>query len=93
MADFSQRDGTLYVIAIPEISAAKIGFTSGPVDKRVRDLQTGCPHGLQLLAAIPASKADEREVHILLREYRVRGEWYGLDCPFVRLLCAAASHD
>jgi hypothetical protein len=88
---YSSRPGRLYVIGSPGLAAVKIGFTSGSVAKRLRDLQTGNPHRLELLADIPAVKGDEREMHIMLREYWVQGEWYEASSVFVRMLLAAAN--
>jgi hypothetical protein len=67
MIYFSQAEGTDLV---------KIGFTAGEPLKRLRELQTGCPHRLVLLAAVEGGEQDEGNWHKEFATDRVNGEWF-----------------
>jgi hypothetical protein len=55
----------------------KIGFTNGPVRKRLGNLQTGWPEKFELIDTIPgADRNDELELHQEYAEYREHGEWF-----------------
>lgn len=56
----------------------KIGWTGGEPEKRIKALQTGSPHALHLVAALPGTMKDEAAIHAGLEEYRVGGEWFAL---------------
>jgi hypothetical protein len=56
----------------------KIGFTSGDVVSRVRYMQIGNPHKLNLIAAISGGTDVERRLHDRFSHHRVRGEWFVL---------------
>jgi hypothetical protein len=57
----------------------KIGFTDGPVEKRLAQLQTGCPNKLILLSDNNrGGEEQERELHEELKADRVTGEWFRL---------------
>lgn len=87
----SRRCGTVYILRAEGVDAVKIGFTSVQLDRRIRDLQTGCPHILTLIAAQAGTKADEVTIHDALRDYRLRGEWFDLNGLPVRLLVEGAT--
>lgn len=57
----------------------KVGFTNN-VERRLRDLQTGNPDPIVLIAKIRSSseayRALERDLHTRLKNHRVRGEWF-----------------
>lgn len=53
----------------------KIGITSD-LNNRMKDLQRGCPLELELFATAPGDFFTEQYIHLILREYQVRGEWY-----------------
>jgi hypothetical protein len=68
--------GTLvYVIDAPQVEATKIGFTRG-LQRRFYQLQGGCPVELFLRFAYPAHEQHEWEVHQVLYDAKVRGEWF-----------------
>lgn len=56
----------------------KIGFTAGDPAKRLKELQTGCPQRLELLAAIDGTEADEERWHKDFERDRAHGEWFKL---------------
>lgn len=68
--------GWVYFIRADE--RVKIGYAKN-YKSRIRELQTGCPHKLVLLAAVEAKPAVERELHQKFAAQRVQGEWFHLD--------------
>lgn len=46
------------------------------VDARLRELQTGNPQKLTLLATMRGGRAAERTLHARFRTSRIRGEWF-----------------
>jgi hypothetical protein len=71
----------LYVIAGPDRSPVKLGFSAQP-EKRVRQLQTGSSIVLSLyhIEKVDASrvKIAEKALHRLLGYKRLSGEWFDL---------------
>lgn len=66
----------IYFIQDTSVLNIKIGFTAGDAEKRLRELQTGSPCGLVVLATIPGEKALERTLHERFASARVHGEWF-----------------
>ena len=64
----------------------KIGFTSVTVKQRMRQLQTGCPEPLELLAGIPGEFADERNLKARFADYRIHGEFFRYEGDVARWL-------
>lgn len=54
----------------------KIGYTGRRVKKRLSEGQTFVSQELVLLAETYGTREDEARLHLLLRPYRIRGEWY-----------------
>lgn len=78
------------VYAINSGGYIKIGV-AGSLKKRVKTLQTGSPHLLEVVFSITTEEASldyeiERELHTRLKEYRMEGEWFAV--PFVDLQAA-----
>lgn len=57
----------------------KIGSAISPL-KRLKELQTGNPYTLRLLAVIAD---DERWLHWKFSHLRARGEWFRAECGFI----------
>jgi hypothetical protein len=58
----------------------KIGKAADP-DKRLKELQTGCPYDLAIMAKIRCRSEKhalyvEKLAHQYFKEYRMRGEWF-----------------
>lgn len=68
----------VYFAQCGEEGPVKIGWTAGPVEARLRQLQVGSPEELRLLGTLHTEDAAEleRELHGRFASYRVRGEWY-----------------
>lgn len=56
----------------------KVGH-SKRVDRRVREIQTGCPVRIALLAYLVGGVGLEKEIHGRLSSARVHGEWFVRD--------------
>ena len=71
----------LYVIQSHVTGAVKIGRSSDP-ERRLLSLQTGSPHRLRLLASYEGRGEEERNLHRLLRRFRLKqeGEWFAASC-------------
>jgi len=68
----------LYLIQMAVTGDFKVG-RSNNVKRRIRELQTGCPHPLRILLVAKGLGHQERMVHRELRTYRCRvmkGEWF-----------------
>jgi hypothetical protein len=54
----------------------KIGTARKSMTDRIKSLQTGCPHILDLVYAKNGGLKEERALHLKLKEHRVTGEWF-----------------
>ena len=68
----------IYFIQVGDKGAVKIGFAKD-VEKRFAALQTGNHETLKLLKEIQGEIELEQEIHSLLGNYHLRGEWYNPD--------------
>ena len=68
----------IYFIQAGDNGAVKIGFAKD-VKKRFAALQTGNHETLKLLKEIAGEEELEQEIHLLVKNYHVRGEWYAPD--------------
>ena len=68
----------LYIIQMAQTGDFKVGRTSD-IQRRISELQTGCPHRLRVLLHAPGLGHQERRVHAALYGYGSRngyGEWF-----------------
>jgi hypothetical protein len=70
--------GYVYWVGPQDRGPVKIGWARNP-HKRVSELQTGHPEELVVLALIPGSRSNERNIHRELASSRIRGEWFDRD--------------
>lgn len=85
----NRRDtpGTVYIIeGAPGLY--KIGFTAGPIGKRLRALQTGNPTKLRTEMTITGTARDEQRLHALFSDKRTVGEWFELSALDLAVLRA-----
>lgn len=68
---------SVYFITCRETATVKIGCADEPA-KRLKAMQTGCPHKLVIEAVFKGSYKREREFHAQFAEHRIRGEWFNL---------------
>lgn len=64
----------LYIIGASS-GPVKIGI-SGAASVRLRQLQTGYPHRLEIIAEVAGDEEDEEYVHNFLQQWRLEGEWF-----------------
>ncbi len=69
----------LYIIQSRTTGAVKIGRSDDP-ERRLRQLQTGCPYALKLILVLGGGGIIEAHVHHCMRRHRTRhthgGEWF-----------------
>ena len=65
----------IYFILNKELNSIKIGYTADII-KRFDNLQTGNSSTLILLGKIMGGFKLETHIHKILKEFRIRGEWY-----------------
>lgn len=70
--------GTIYVIEGAQ-GYYKIGYTRGPVGKRLRELQTGNPVKLRIEMTLTGTERDEQRLHKVFSDKRTVGEWFQLN--------------
>ena len=73
--------GQLYFIRAANTRRVKVGFTRGPVEARLGQLQIGSSIPLQIEQVFEVAEPEYAEalVHKDLQLYRVHGEWFELD--------------
>lgn len=69
----------IYVIRADNTNLYKIGFTDRDYEKRLNELQTGCPHDLTLVLWLDGTQEEERSLHDKLNGFRFKREWFELD--------------
>lgn len=68
----------LYIIQMNRTGDFKVGRTSD-IQRRLAELQTGCPHRLKVILHLPGQGHQERRVHKALHGLGCRnsyGEWF-----------------
>ncbi len=73
------KDDHLYIIQSDVTGMIKIGRSKDPV-KRLKQLQTGNPNKLKLIATFEKEGWKENILHERLRPFRLQGEWFSYDC-------------
>jgi T5orf172 domain len=68
----------IYFISTADKGSVKVGYTSKPVEERLRSLQTAHSRPLKLIGTIPGSLIEERSIHQELAAYHEQGEWFRL---------------
>lgn len=74
----SQKQGYVYVIGNLNANICKIGFSINPKE-RIKGVQTGCPHVLQILLLFEADKYTETRLHHKYKKYKRTGEWFNIE--------------
>lgn len=68
----------IYLILNSENNTVKIGFSETPMI-RLKNIQTGCPHTLDLIACKFGTMDHEKELHKKFDQFRLTGEWFIFD--------------
>jgi hypothetical protein len=73
------NNDNLYIIQSDVTGMIKVGRSKDP-QKRLKQLQTGNPNKLKLIASFKGEGWKEKMLHERLRRYRLEGEWFSYDC-------------
>jgi hypothetical protein len=87
-----EEPGWVYFIACAETRRCKIGYTRGPVEKRMKSLQTGAAGKLRLIAKHPGTPETERKVHARFSDQRLHGEWFEMSEELFAYICLTIWH-
>lgn len=69
----------IYFIEAKGSDAVKIGWVNADLQRRVQQLQCGCPHELIVVGTVPGTRLMEQKLHLEMVGYMVRGEWFEAD--------------
>lgn len=75
MIPLRKKRGAVYFIGCKEVGRVKIGFSEA-AEVGLAHLQCGSPVDLVLLATMPGTEDDERELHKRFAACRLHGEWF-----------------
>lgn len=73
------KNDDLYIIQSDVTGMIKIGRSKNP-EKRLKQLQTGNPNRLKLIATFKGEGWKEKLIHEDLKRWRRKGEWFSYDC-------------
>lgn len=78
----------IYVVRTKDSIPAfiKIGYAKKSLASRIRDLQTACPHTLELVFAKNGEIEEERKMQKALDGHGVRGEWFSWNEEVAKIL-------
>ena len=69
----------IYLIKEDHTNHYRIGITKQLISKRIKQLQTGCPHKITLVDYYETTdKKLETMVHGRLKKFQINGEWFDL---------------
>ncbi len=71
--------GFVYAIG-DETGRVKIGWSSDPL-RRLTKIRSDCSFPVSLLGVVSATRAQEGEVHALLKPWRINREWFRCEGP------------
>lgn len=83
--------GFVYLIHAVGTNRVKIGFSANP-EKRLKELQTGSPFELKLLAKWPGTLDTELSGHRTFADYHCIGEWFELEVEGIVPMVEAGLH-
>lgn len=79
-----KRTGVVY-LAEDGIGRLKIGYTGGPVQRRMKQLGDGSGLSIRCVAQFAGTRKEEALVHEVFLDQRIKGEWFH-DCAAIREL-------
>lgn len=85
-ADYGEKIGFIYCIVADHNKFIKIGYSTNP-PKRLKALQTSCPHSLEIRSFFLGSKQEENETQSEFRELLTgaKNEWFVYDKKIIDL--------
>ena len=80
MRDYNHNSIWVYLIHSVGTTYYKIGMAIS-IENRIKEMQTGNPHELNVVAKTRHSNARlfEKHLHAICQNNRIRGEWFDLD--------------
>jgi len=84
---YENKAGYIYFIKLKDTEYYKIGYSGNP-QRRIYDIASSNPHEiivLEIKSSLFAYKL-EQELHVIMREKCVRGEWYKFDELDVKMI-------
>ena len=63
----------VYLLHAEDTKRYKIGTTSSTVERRLKELQTGCPFKLRPVKSVVGGLNKEYKIHDKFKEYRSQG--------------------
>lgn len=78
--DHNQPMGIVYFVNAENTTMFKIGFTKQLIDKRLSNLQTGCPLNLLVYKTVECGDPIKLEhyLHDIFKDKKIRGEWFNV---------------
>lgn len=83
------RQGLIYFVQPQGVDVVKIGFTSRPIERRLKTFQVFCWTALVLLHVTPGTEADEDRLHDRFQHLHIRGEWFRAEVDLLAHIHAA----
>lgn len=71
--------GFVYFIGAETVGAVKIGFSRRHPRGRLKELQTGCPIPLKILAYVEGGPEQELSLHRRFSSLKIHSEWFRLE--------------
>lgn len=73
----------------------KIGQSVRKIRKRLKEMQTSCPHKLLLLGTMKGGRELEKRIHNAFQDYRCNGgsEWFTPEKPVLNFIQRFAKRD
>lgn len=85
--EFTIREEMGNVYLITDGTYIKIGYSLNPVG-RMKQIQTGNPHELTMVAYFPGDQTLEKHLHEQYSDKRIIGEWFDLTFDDVENICS-----
>lgn len=74
----------IYLVKAEGTNLYKIGYTDGKTEKRVKAMQTGCPHKLSIIEEAFGDIDKEKLLHNTFSKQRKQGEWFEFDDDLIQ---------
>lgn len=79
-----QSVGVVYLVGSIEGRVLKIGHTTRGITQRLKELQVGCSHVLEVIKTKIGTRATEKEELIKAHNFRIGAEWFTWDDSIIQ---------
>ena len=94
LVEIGAAAGLVYAIQSARATPVKVGYAAADcLQQRLKDLQTGNPYRLRILASASAYLSHERRSHKALAPDRMTGEWFSWSPRVAAFVAALRDHD